>query len=136
MTEDLPKGSTDSPTWDATALAALGVSTRRPCWEIEYRDQWATIGTLISTKEGVEVYPRRGLGESQDARLLATATQVWMCGRECLEGWRFRPGVGWVVDVGMRYSPSARRHASRSFKCSSAGGSPLVLVGSSPPSGV
>lgn len=70
--------------------------------------------------------------ETQFARLLAAATQVWLFGRDSLKNWEFRPGEGWVVEVTMR-QPEAGRRLEMASMCSDDGDLPLVLAGFSRP---
>lgn len=101
-----------------------------PSGYVVSRNEWAIIGSVIDTEPKLEVVPCQGLSARQRARLLATAVQIWSSGRDCLQGWYFERGVGWVVDVLMRQPPDPwRLRAESSFSRSLEGFAPLVLAG-------
>ena len=118
----------------STDLDTLGIQVSEPVGEVEAIGSWLVIGTLVATGSLVEAIPRCDLVEAQMARLLAAAARVWLHGRACLRGWKFRPGLGWSVDVSMR-QPSDERRLANSSRCFSDGVRPRVLAGFSRPSG-
>jgi hypothetical protein len=90
---------------------------------------------LIETDGPIDVIPCLGLTATQIERLLAAAVQVWVFGRICLTGWYFQFGIGWIVDVKMRYPAfSGRRRDAARAMLSAEGVWPLVFAGSSDPS--
>lgn len=133
---DLPERSTGNSSWDAATLAAMGVHIQRPRRKIEYRNGWAIIGAVVVAGATIEIEPRVGVTAEHRARLLATAVQIWLYGRNVLQGWSFHRDLGWMVRVGAHFSGEFfSLRESNSATSSSDTGKPLVCVGSSRPLG-
>lgn len=106
-----------------------GVRLDDPCGDVVVRNNWAIIGAIVMAGTMIEIVPCRGLSAAQRARLLATAVQVWMFGRNALQGWKFQDGLGWIVKVGAHFSGELSRWDSISAMSSSEAGKPLVCAG-------
>lgn len=112
-----------------------GIRMLDPEGEVEYRNGWAIIGTLVDTGDLIDTIPRIELSASQAERLLAAAAGVWAFGRPYLEGW-MQTGKEWVVDVKMRHPALSGRRRDRARAILAAEGvSPLVCAGLRVPSG-
>lgn len=120
-----------------TLAASFGATASPPRGTVAVRGEWALIGAVIDSPDGVRYVPRHGITPDQRIRLVSAAVQVSMRGRTALPGWQFDPRRGWVSGVKTRQPASGASSSAMSSCISSADNRyPVVSAGLREPSGL